>query len=96
MSRIEIRGEQYPIQKVFSDDFAFTVPSYQRPYAWTTEHAGELIDDLLVFLGEGQEPVDELNPYARLGYHWQSLRREGSLPTSYHVSRYLASCRPRR
>jgi hypothetical protein len=63
VSRIEIRGEQYPIQKVFSDDFAFTVPSYQRPYAWTTEHAGELIDDLLAFLGEGQELVDELNPY---------------------------------
>ena len=63
MSRIEIRGEQYPIQKVFSDDFAFTVPSYQRPYAWTTEHASELADDLLQFLGTGKDPVEDLNPY---------------------------------
>ncbi len=63
MSRIEIRGEQYPIQKVFSDDFAFEVPSYQRPYAWTTENAGELADDLLQFLGTGKDPIDDLNPY---------------------------------
>jgi len=63
VSRIEIRGEQYPIQKVFSDDFAFTVPSYQRPYAWTTENAGELADDLLQFLGTGKDPVEDLNPY---------------------------------
>ncbi len=39
------------------------VPPYQRPYAWTTEHAGELLDDLLGFMEDGDEPVDKLNPY---------------------------------
>lgn len=63
MSKVEIRGAQHPVQKIFSDDFAFFVPSYQRPYSWTTEHAGELLDDLLAFLGDGQEKVDDLNPY---------------------------------
>lgn len=63
VSTVEIRGAQHPIHKIFSDDFAFFVPSYQRPYSWTNEHAGELLDDLLAFLGDGQEKVDDLNPY---------------------------------
>ncbi len=63
MPKVEIRGEQYPIGDLFDDRFVFFVPPYQRPYAWTTEQAGELLDDLLTFLGDGDEPVDELNPY---------------------------------
>jgi hypothetical protein len=47
MSKITIHGESYPISKIFSDEFVFTIPLYQRPYAWTTEHAGELLDDLI-------------------------------------------------
>jgi hypothetical protein len=63
VSRVEIRGEQHPIGEIFSERYAFTVPPYQRPYAWTTEHAGELLDDLLGYLNGSEEPVEELNPY---------------------------------
>ena len=63
VARVEIRGEQYPIGDVFGDKFAYFVPPYQRSYAWTTEHAGELLEDLLDYLDEGDEPVEELNPY---------------------------------
>ncbi len=63
MVRVSIHGAEYPIKKIFSDDFAFTIPLYQRPYAWTTEHAGELLDDLIAFMGDSNEPVDELAPY---------------------------------
>ena len=35
---------QFP--RVFSDDYVFRIPSYQRPYAWTAVQAGELFDDL--------------------------------------------------
>ncbi|MBF6590362.1 MAG: DUF262 domain-containing protein [Ktedonobacterales bacterium] len=63
MTKVEIRGAQYPLKGVFSDEFAFSIPAYQRPYAWTTEHAGELLDDLLLSVGEGSEAVEELNPY---------------------------------
>jgi len=63
MARIEIKGEQHTVGEVFSERYAFLVPPYQRPYAWTTEHAGELLDDLFGYLGEGAEPVEELNPY---------------------------------
>jgi uncharacterized protein with ParB-like and HNH nuclease domain len=63
MSAIKIQATEYPIYKVFSNDFVFTIPLYQRPYAWTTEQAGELLEDLLVSLGNGNEPIDNVNPY---------------------------------
>ncbi len=63
MGRVRIHGAEYPIKKIFSDDFVFTIPLYQRPYAWTTEHAGELLDDLIAFMGDSREPLDELTPY---------------------------------
>jgi len=63
MSTVTIQANQLPIHKVFSDDFVFTIPLYQRPYAWTTEQAGELFEDLISALGDGQEKIDEVNPY---------------------------------
>ena len=45
MNRVSIKGEEHPIRKIFSDDFMFTIPLYQRPYAWTNEQAGELLED---------------------------------------------------
>lgn len=59
----KIHGAEYPIQKIFCDDFVFSIPLYQRPYAWETEQAEALLEDLLGFLGDGNEPIDELNPY---------------------------------
>jgi hypothetical protein len=63
MSPVNIHGSEYPIKKVFCNDFVFTVPLYQRPYAWTTEHAGELLEDLMAFMGDSNEPVEEVDPY---------------------------------
>lgn len=61
MSPVEISS---PVSHQHSDEFVFTIPRYQRPYAWTTEQAGELLDDLLVSLNNGSGPVQELNPYS--------------------------------
>ena len=63
MARVDIKGEQHPVSEVFSERYAFVVPPYQRPYAWTTEHASELYDDLLGYLGDSSASVEELNPY---------------------------------
>jgi uncharacterized protein DUF262/uncharacterized protein DUF1524 len=63
VARVEIKGEQHSIGEIFSERYAFIVPPFQRSYAWTTEHAGELVDDLLGYLADGDDPVDELNPY---------------------------------
>ena len=63
MSIAKIHGAEYPIRKIFSNDFVFRIPLYQRPYSWTTEQAGELLDDLLDFTGQGTTAVDDLSPY---------------------------------
>jgi uncharacterized protein with ParB-like and HNH nuclease domain len=63
MGKVTIHGSEYPLEKVFSNDFLFNVPNYQRPYAWTTEHAGELLDDLLGSMPDSNESIEELNPY---------------------------------
>lgn len=59
---MNIRGAEYPIKRIFHDDFFFTIPLYQRPYAWTTEEAEELLQDLLTAMGDG-EKTDDLPPY---------------------------------
>jgi hypothetical protein len=61
--RVEITGEQYSVGHLFSERYTFVVPLFQRPYAWTTEHAGELLHDLLSYLGEEHEPVAGLSSY---------------------------------
>jgi len=38
-------------------------PLDQRPYAWTTDQAGELFTDLQAFLGGDAQPIEEVNPY---------------------------------
>ncbi|MHB8596180.1 MAG: DUF262 domain-containing protein [Ktedonobacteraceae bacterium] len=63
MSKMSIHGAEYPIRKIFSDDFVFTVPLYQRAYAWTTEESEELLQDLLRAIGSGEESIDDLSPY---------------------------------
>jgi len=34
------------IREIFEGSYQFSIPDYQRPYAWTTEQATELFDDL--------------------------------------------------
>ncbi|MGB7989803.1 MAG: DUF262 domain-containing protein [Candidatus Methylophosphatis roskildensis] len=35
------------IREIFEGSYQFEIPDYQRPYAWTTEQAEELFNDLL-------------------------------------------------
>jgi uncharacterized protein with ParB-like and HNH nuclease domain len=48
---VSIHAIEKALFKVFSNDFAFSIPPYQRPYAWTPDQASELLTDLLA-LGE--------------------------------------------
>ena len=45
----KISGAEYPLAKIFSSDFDYSIPSYQRPYAWTGDETSELFDDLYDF-----------------------------------------------
>ena len=62
MARTLVAHEQ-AVQKVFSDDYVFRIPDYQRPYSWTTEQARELIEDLLGYMGANAGPVAEMPAY---------------------------------
>jgi hypothetical protein len=46
MTAMQIQGKEYVINKVFSNDFEFSIPVFQRPYAWQAEHALDLYEDL--------------------------------------------------
>lgn len=63
MTAIKIEGAGYPIEKVFSDDFLFNIPNYQRPYAWTTEQTEQLLTDLIDALGDETASIDLVPPY---------------------------------
>jgi uncharacterized protein with ParB-like and HNH nuclease domain len=57
-----ITGAEHPLKKIFSDEFDFIIPPYQRPYSWTTEHSGELYDDLLNFMQDSKTNKED-DPY---------------------------------
>ena len=63
----DILGESRPLAKVFSSDYVFSIPTYQRPYAWTTEETEELLDDVLAFADRDPDrdaaQVHALPPY---------------------------------
>lgn len=49
---VQIIGSNYKLAKIFSSDFDYEIPAYQRPYAWTEDEASELFDDLYQFYME--------------------------------------------
>ena len=51
----EINGHEYQLLKIFSSDFEYHIPAYQRPYAWTTEETNTLFDDLYSFFTSESE-----------------------------------------
>ena len=42
----KISSAEHPLAGIFSSEFEYVIPSYQRPYAWTVDEASELFDDL--------------------------------------------------
>lgn len=62
MSRTLVAHEQ-PISKIFGEDYVFSIPGYQRPYSWTTEQAGELLEDLLGFMQANPGSLSDAPPY---------------------------------
>ena len=44
----EIKSEKVVFKKVFSPEFWFVVPEYQRSYVWQTDNISELMDGGMV------------------------------------------------
>ncbi|MDH3006746.1 DUF262 domain-containing protein [Gordonia alkanivorans] len=56
-STAQLTAHELELLKVFSSDFDFRIPEYQRPYSRKPEHALQLLDDLGEALDEpGDEP----------------------------------------
>ena len=59
---VSIHATELPLFKIFSNDFAFSIPPYQRPYSWTTEQASDLFSDIFYACNDLAD-VKEANPY---------------------------------
>lgn len=46
MANGTIEADKKILQKIFSEDFWFVIPEYQRPYVWQKDNIEELIEDL--------------------------------------------------
>jgi restriction endonuclease S subunit len=57
-----IEAAEKPLLDIFCDKYLFRIPSYQRPYAWTTEQTGELYDDVVSACGNNEDPASA-SPY---------------------------------
>lgn len=60
---VNIHATEKALFRIFNNDYAFEIPPYQRPYAWTVDQASELLTDVLAFLGNDSQSVEEVNPY---------------------------------
>lgn len=58
-----LTAKEQTLAKIFSDDYVFTIPGYQRPYAWGRDQAQELLDDLLGAMKGAPEQLSEAAPY---------------------------------
>lgn len=60
-----ISALERPIVGVFNNSYRFEIPDYQRPYAWTTDQAGDLLDDLTYAVErvDNAGSVGEASPY---------------------------------
>ncbi len=53
-----LTAHEHPLRKIFSSDFEFQIPEYQRAYRWGTDQALQLLDDLEETLDR-----DDAEPY---------------------------------
>lgn len=53
MATTGLHAAEQSLDKVFSDDYNFSIPDYQRPYRWGVEQAVQLLEDLEESLNRG-------------------------------------------
>lgn len=63
VSQLRIEAAHKKIAEVFSKDYAFTIPAYQRPYAWETTQ----VEELLIDLSSAMEPDSRSDGFYFLG-----------------------------
>ncbi len=58
-----LTAHEKQIFQIFSNEYAFSIPGYQRPYAWSRDQVTDLVDDLTGFMRGRSEAVSEMPPY---------------------------------
>ncbi len=58
-----LTAKEQPLAKIFSDDYMFLIPDYQRPYSWGVDQAQELLDDLIGHMRASLGPLEQIPPY---------------------------------
>lgn len=58
----KIEAGEMALMRIFSDDFVFEIPHYQRPYDWTQKETEDLIADVEEAMGNAKE-VSGISPY---------------------------------
>ena len=58
-----LTAKEQPLAKIFSDEYMFSIPAYQRPYSWGVDQAQELLDDLLGYMRTGGSKLEDIPPY---------------------------------
>jgi len=58
----KLEAKEQNLWEVFSDYYRFEIPDYQRPYSWTTEQTGELLEDLLNAMPKNGK-IEDASPY---------------------------------
>ena len=51
----QLAASEVPLIKIFSSDYDFVIPDYQRPYSWGEDQTLQLVDDLLDVLDRGTD-----------------------------------------
>ncbi|MGC5162986.1 DUF262 domain-containing protein [Rhodococcus sp. DT1] len=51
----QLEAREVSLSKVFSGDYDFRIPEYQRPYAWQVEQASQLLEDLVEAMDRGDD-----------------------------------------
>lgn len=59
----KIQGKEYSVKDILCEKFVFSIPMYQRPYAWQVEQSETLLDDLLTAVGDLDDPSDDTESY---------------------------------
>lgn len=49
----DLEAHEVPLSKIFSSDYEFRIPDYQRPYSWGVEQSTQLLNDLTETLDRG-------------------------------------------
>jgi len=60
---MDIEAVQIPLRKLFSDEFLFRIPNYQRPYSWGVEQVSQLFNDLYDALTDRKTSGEEHSQY---------------------------------